>query len=99
MLCWLNATLQPSAAHRGWGRSTCHYQCETVLPQDGHPAFPAASGAVLMMLGSIEWEAGAFTRAQEVLQQSAEFCSDHPTWRLNLAHTILAQEGKLQVGA
>ncbi|GAB4820179.1 hypothetical protein N2152v2_007225 [Parachlorella kessleri] len=51
---------------------------------------------VLMMLGSIEWEAGAFTRAQEVLQQSAEFCSDHPTWRLNLAHTILAQEGKVQ---
>jgi tetratricopeptide repeat protein 30 len=50
-----------------------------------------------MSLGAIEWEAGAYGRAQEVLQQSAEFCSDHPTWRLNLAHTILAQEGKLQV--
>lgn len=53
--------------------------------------------AVLMTLVSIEWEAGNYVREQEVLQQSAEFCSDHPTWRLNLAHTILAQEGKLQV--
>ena len=52
-----------------------------------------------MAAGGIEWEAGRYGRAQEVLQQSAEFCSAHPTWRLNLAHAILAQEGRLQARA
>lgn len=33
--------------------------------------------AVLMSLAHLHWEAGAFGRAQAVLQQSAEFCSDH----------------------
>lgn len=31
-----------------------------------------------MSLAHLHWEAGAFGRAQAVLQQSAEFCSDHP---------------------
>ncbi|PRW32971.1 TPR repeat-containing isoform B [Chlorella sorokiniana] len=48
---------------------------------------------VLMSLVQLHWEAGAYGRAQEVLQQSAEFCSDHPAWRLNLAHALVAQEG------
>ena len=52
---------------------------------------PAA--AVLMSLAQVHWEAGAYGRVQEVLQQSAEFCSDHPTWRLNLAHALVAQDG------
>lgn len=47
--------------------------------------------AVLMTLVQLHWEAGAYGRAQEVLQQSAEFCSDHPAWRLNLAHALVAQ--------
>ncbi len=46
---------------------------------------------VLMSLVQGHWEAGAYGRAQEVLQQSAEFCSDHPAWRLNLAHALVAQ--------
>lgn len=62
------------------------------------PPPPPPLHAVLMTLAGVEWEAGAFARAQEVLQQSAELCSAHPTWRLNLAHAILAQEGgRLQV--
>ncbi|KAL4422716.1 hypothetical protein ABPG75_008913 [Micractinium tetrahymenae] len=48
---------------------------------------------VLMSLAHLHWEAGAFGRAQAVLQQSAEFCSDHPVWRLNLGHVLVAQEG------
>ncbi|KAI3430438.1 hypothetical protein D9Q98_005033 [Chlorella vulgaris] len=48
---------------------------------------------VLMSLAQLHWDAGAYGRVQEVLQQSAEFCSDHPTWRLNLAHALVAQDG------
>ena len=51
-----------------------------------------------MSLAQLHWEAGAFGRAQEVLQQSAEFCSDHPTWRLNLAHALVAQEDGFRLG-
>ena len=47
-----------------------------------------------MSLVQLHWEAGAYGRAQEALQQSAEFCSDHPAWRLNLAHALVAQVGR-----
>jgi tetratricopeptide repeat protein 30 len=46
-----------------------------------------------MSLAQLHWAAGETARAQDVLQQSAEFCSDHPTWRLNLAHALVAQNG------
>jgi tetratricopeptide repeat protein 30 len=54
--------------------------------------------AVLMSLAQLHWEAGAYGRVQEVLHQSAEFCSDHPAWRLNLAHALVAQEGAAAAG-
>ena len=49
-----------------------------------------------MSLVHLHWEAGAYARAQQVLQQSAEFCCDHPAWRLNLAHTLVVQVGAAQ---
>lgn len=48
---------------------------------------------MLTSLANLHWEGGSAARAQEVLQQSAEFCGDHATWRLNLAHTLVAQDG------
>lgn len=53
----------------------------------------------MMSLVQLHWEAGAYGRAQEVLQQSAEFCSDHPAWRLNLAHALVAQVGAARAEA
>ena len=58
-----------------------------------------ARPAVLMSLAQLSWEAGGAAAAQEVLQQSAEFCSDHPAWRLNLAHALVAQVGWRRGGA
>ena len=46
-----------------------------------------------MCQAQLHWEAGAYARCQEALQRSAEFCSDTPAWRLNLAHALVAQEG------
>lgn len=54
---------------------------------------PSAPPAVLMCQAQLHWEAGAYGRCQEALQRSAEFCSDTPAWRLNLAHSLVAQEG------
>eukprot|EP00887_Chlorella_sp_A99_P000192 scaffold13.g192.t1 len=64
--------------------------------EEGLAEYEAALEAfvpVLMSLTSLHWESGAPARAQEVLQQSAEFCGDHAAWRLNLAHALVAQEG------
>ncbi|KAF8056228.1 ttc30a [Scenedesmus sp. PABB004] len=46
---------------------------------------------VLMAMGSIYWERGAYASLEALLRQSAEFCSEHDAWKLNVAHTAFMQ--------
>jgi hypothetical protein len=44
-----------------------------------------------MSMGSILWEQGAYSALEQLFRQSAEFCSEHDTWKLNVAHTFFMQ--------
>ncbi|KAI8470715.1 MAG: flagellar associated protein [Monoraphidium minutum] len=47
---------------------------------------------VLMAMAGVYWERAAWGSVERVLRSSAEFCSEHAAWRLNLAHTYFMQE-------
>jgi hypothetical protein len=47
--------------------------------------------AVLMAMGSVYWERGAYSALEHLFRQSAEFCSEHEAWKLNVAHTFFMQ--------
>jgi hypothetical protein len=47
-----------------------------------------------MAMGSILWEQGAYSALEQLFRQSAEFCSEHDIWKLNVAHTFFMQVGK-----
>ncbi|KAF6262654.1 hypothetical protein COO60DRAFT_1268016 [Scenedesmus sp. NREL 46B-D3] len=49
---------------------------------------------VLMAMGSVYWERGAYSALEHLFRQSAEFCSEHEAWKLNVAHTFFMQETK-----
>lgn len=44
-----------------------------------------------MAMGSILWEQGAYSALEQLFRQSAEFCSEHDSWKLNVAHTFFMQ--------
>jgi hypothetical protein len=46
---------------------------------------------VLMAMGSIFWEQGVYSALEALFRQSAEFCSEHDVWKLNVAHTFFMQ--------
>jgi tetratricopeptide repeat protein 30 len=47
--------------------------------------------AVLMAVGSVLWERGAYSALEALFRQSAEFCSEHEAWQANLGHTFFMQ--------
>lgn len=49
---------------------------------------------VLMAMARIYWERGHFAMVEGLFRQSAEFCSEHDAWKLNVAHVFFAQESK-----
>ena len=49
---------------------------------------------VLMMQAKLYWDKQNFTKVEKIFRQSAEFCSEHETWKLNVAHVFFMQEGK-----
>lgn len=44
-----------------------------------------------MSMGAIYWERGAYSALEQLFRQSAEFCSESETWKLNVAHTFFLQ--------
>jgi hypothetical protein len=44
-----------------------------------------------MAMGSVFWEKDAYSSVERLFRQSAEFCSEHDTWKLNVAHTFFMQ--------
>jgi tetratricopeptide repeat protein 30 len=49
---------------------------------------------VLMGQAKIYWDRGNYAMAERVFKQSAEFCSDHEAWKLNVAHVFFMQDDK-----
>lgn len=54
---------------------------------------------VLMVQAKIYWDMGNYSQVEKLFRQSAEFCSEHDTWKLNVAHTFFMQDGKFKDAA
>ena len=54
---------------------------------------------VLMMQAKIYWDMGNYSQVELIFRQSAEFCSEHDTWKLNVAHVFFMQENKYRDAA
>ncbi len=51
---------------------------------------------VLMMQAKIYWDIQNYTQVEKIFRQSAEFCSEHEIWKLNVGHVFFLQEGKFR---
>ena len=51
---------------------------------------------VLMAMSKIYWDIENYPKVEKILLQSAEFCSDHDVWKLNMANTYFMQENKFK---
>ena len=49
---------------------------------------------VLMMQAKVYWDLNNMTMVEKIFRQSAEFASEHETWKLNVAHVFFMQENK-----
>lgn len=49
---------------------------------------------VLMAQAKIYWDRENYSQVEKLFRQSAEFCADHETWKLNVAHVFFVQENK-----
>lgn len=46
---------------------------------------------VLMAMARIYWERENYAMVESLFRQSAEFCSEHDVWKLNVAHVFFMQ--------
>jgi tetratricopeptide repeat protein 30 len=51
---------------------------------------------VLMSQGRIYWDLEHYPMVERIFRQSAEFCSEHEVWVLNVAHVFFLQENKFK---
>lgn len=51
---------------------------------------------VLMSQCRIYWDRENWVQVEKIFKQSAEFCADHDTWKLNVAHVFFMQETKFK---
>ena len=51
---------------------------------------------VLMAQARIYWDMEHWPMVEKIFRQSAEFCSEHETWKLNVAHVFFLQETKFK---
>merc|ERR1711871_82330 len=51
---------------------------------------------VLMAQARIYWEREHYPKVEKIFRQSAEFCSEHDVWKLNVAHVFFMQENKFK---
>lgn len=47
-----------------------------------------------MAMAKIYWDIENYPMVEKILLQSAEFCTDHDVWKLNLAHACFMQENQ-----
>ena len=46
---------------------------------------------VLMAMARIYWDRENYPMVERLFRQSAEFCSEHDIWKLNVAHVFFMQ--------
>jgi len=51
---------------------------------------------VLMAQAKIYWDLENYPMVEKIFKQSAEFCSEHDVWKLNVAHVFFMQENKFK---
>merc|ERR1719230_870082 len=51
---------------------------------------------VLMAMAKIYWDIENYPMVEKIFRQSAEFCSEHDVWKLNVAHVFFMQETKFR---
>ena len=51
---------------------------------------------VLMAMARIYWDRENYPQVEKIFRQSAEFCSEHEVWKLNVAHVFFMQEDKFK---
>ncbi len=51
---------------------------------------------VLMAQARIYWDRENYAQVEKIFRQSAEFCSEHETWKLNVAHVFFMQSTKFK---
>merc|ERR1712025_905853 len=51
---------------------------------------------VLMSMAKIYWDRDNYMKAEQIFRTSAEFCSEHEVWKLNVAHVFFMQETKFK---
>lgn len=49
---------------------------------------------VLMSMAKIYWDRENYPMVEKIFRQSAEFCSEHDVWKLNVAHVFFMQDNK-----
>ncbi|EAR85890.1 tetratricopeptide repeat protein (macronuclear) [Tetrahymena thermophila SB210] len=49
---------------------------------------------VLMAQAKIYWDRENYAAVEKLFKQSAEFCADHETWKLNVANVFFVQDNK-----
>ncbi|EQC42807.1 hypothetical protein SDRG_00528 [Saprolegnia diclina VS20] len=51
---------------------------------------------VLMAQANIYWDRGNYAQVEKIFRQTAEFCSEHESWKLNVAHVFFLQGNKYE---
>lgn len=51
---------------------------------------------VLMSQAKIYWDMEDYHQVEKIFRKSVEFCSEHDTWKLNVAHVLFMQETKFK---
>ena len=54
---------------------------------------------VLMQQAKIYWDLENYPQVEKIFRKSVEFCNDHDTWKLNVAHVLFMQENKFKEAA
>ena len=51
---------------------------------------------VLMQQAKIYWDRDNYSAVERIFRKSVEFCNEHDTWRLNVAHVLFMQDNKFK---
>lgn len=53
---------------------------------------------VLMAQAKIYWDLKNYNAVEKIFRKSVEFCNEHDTWKLNVAHVLFMKSVKAQLG-
>lgn len=51
---------------------------------------------VLMAQAKVYWDMENYPQVEKIFRKSVEFCNEHDTWKLNVAHVLFMQENKFK---